>query len=212
MEKFPCLRLAYEAAEAGGAKTLPSMPPTKSRWRHFWTADRFRRNSPSNREVLSETEAGNLESIKQVLAADAEARQRHAKESSCSGSLEGRTAGSSRNAKWIGLKSIMSGFLHCRTRRCGRDSGIMILIHEFGHYAVAKLLRCAGGAVRHRLWQAPVRLPQGRDRLPHQRVAARRLREDGGREPDGGPHRRSRASFCPIRAGSGFSSPSPARS
>ena len=33
LDKFPCLRLAYEAVEAGGAKPSPSMPQTRWRWR-----------------------------------------------------------------------------------------------------------------------------------------------------------------------------------
>ena len=35
MDRFPCLRLAYEAAERGDAKRLHSMPPTKWRWLRF---------------------------------------------------------------------------------------------------------------------------------------------------------------------------------
>ena len=39
--------------------------------------------------------------------------------------------------------------------------GFMILIHEFGHYAVAKWLGVQGRGVLHRLRKTPARIPQG---------------------------------------------------
>ncbi len=58
--------------------------------------------------------------------------------------------------------------------------GIMVLVHEFGHFAVAKLFRVKGGGLLHRFWKAALRLPPRRHRLPPEPAAAGRLREDAG--------------------------------
>ncbi len=66
MEKFPCLRLAYEAAKAGGGKTVA-----------LNAADEvavFQEIPVIIDEVVSETPVGKLESIKEVVAADQKAR------------------------------------------------------------------------------------------------------------------------------------------
>jgi 1-deoxy-D-xylulose-5-phosphate reductoisomerase len=76
MGKFTCLRLAYEAAEAGGAKTVALNAADEVAVAAFldgWI--RFDEIPRVIEEVLSETKTGKLESIKQVLAADAEARR-----------------------------------------------------------------------------------------------------------------------------------------
>ncbi len=46
--------------------------------------------------------------------------------------------------------------------------GFMILIHEFGHYAVAKLLGVRVEVFSIGFGKRLRRLPQGRYRLPHQ--------------------------------------------
>jgi 1-deoxy-D-xylulose-5-phosphate reductoisomerase len=75
MEKFPCLGLAYEAAEAGGAKTVALNAADEVAVAAF-----LQGRIPFNgipeiiREVVSATEVGRLESISQVLKADFEAR------------------------------------------------------------------------------------------------------------------------------------------
>ena len=76
MQKFPCLGLAYAAAEAGGAKTVALNAADEVAVAAFLDGCiRFTEIPQVIEEVLGETEAGKLESIKQVLAADAQARQ-----------------------------------------------------------------------------------------------------------------------------------------
>ena len=76
MEKFPCLRLAYEAAEAGGAKTIALNAADEVAVAAFLDGcigfDAIPRVIES---VISATKTGKLESIREVLGADAEARR-----------------------------------------------------------------------------------------------------------------------------------------
>jgi 1-deoxy-D-xylulose-5-phosphate reductoisomerase len=76
MSKFPCLRLAYEAAEAGGAKTVALNAADEVAVAAFLEG-RIRFNDIPRiiEEVLARTNAGPLESIKNVLKADSEARR-----------------------------------------------------------------------------------------------------------------------------------------
>jgi 1-deoxy-D-xylulose-5-phosphate reductoisomerase len=78
MEKFPCLGLAYEAAEAaeaGGAKTVALNAADEVAVAAFLQGRIGFGHIPEViREVLSATEAGKLESIEQVLEADSVAR------------------------------------------------------------------------------------------------------------------------------------------
>jgi len=75
MEKFTCLSLAYEAAEAGGAKTVALNAADEVAVAAFLEGRIDFDGIPRIiREVLSATEVGKLESINQVLKADAEAR------------------------------------------------------------------------------------------------------------------------------------------
>jgi len=77
MEKFPCLRLAYEAAEAGGAKTAALNAADEVAVAAFLEKSIGFDDIPQVIEtVLSETESGKLESINKVLEADSAARQR----------------------------------------------------------------------------------------------------------------------------------------
>jgi len=76
MSKFPCLRLAYEAAEAGGAKTVALNAADEVAVAAFLEgAIRFNDIPRIIEDVLSRTNAGSLESIGGVLKADAEARR-----------------------------------------------------------------------------------------------------------------------------------------
>jgi len=75
VEKFPCLGLAYEAAVAGGAKTVALNAADEVAVAAFLEGRIDFDGIPRIiREVLSATEVGKLESINQVLKADAEAR------------------------------------------------------------------------------------------------------------------------------------------
>ncbi len=77
MKKFPCLRLAYEAAEAGGAKTAALNAADEVAVAAFLEKSIGFDDIPHVIEtVLSETKSGKLESIKKVLEADFVARQR----------------------------------------------------------------------------------------------------------------------------------------
>jgi 1-deoxy-D-xylulose-5-phosphate reductoisomerase len=76
MEKFPCLRLAYEAAEAGGAKPVALNAADEVAVAGFLDGQiRFDEIPKVIESVLNETKSIKLESIMQVLEADAEARR-----------------------------------------------------------------------------------------------------------------------------------------
>jgi 1-deoxy-D-xylulose-5-phosphate reductoisomerase len=74
--KFPCLGLAYEAAEAGGAKTVALNAADEVAVAAFLDGCiRFTQIPDIIKMVLTETKVGKLESISKVLEADAEARR-----------------------------------------------------------------------------------------------------------------------------------------
>lgn len=76
MEKFPCLRLAYEAVAEGGAKTVALNAADEVAVAAFLEEKIPFQGIPSTIEqVLKETPAKHAESIKEVLAQDAEARE-----------------------------------------------------------------------------------------------------------------------------------------
>lgn len=76
MEKFPCLRFAYEAAEAGGAKTIALNAADEVAVAAFLNREiRFQDIPRVIAGVLKETEAVKPESIKRVLALDSDARR-----------------------------------------------------------------------------------------------------------------------------------------
>ena len=76
MGKFPCLGLAYEAAEAGGAKTVALNAADEVAVAAFLDGCiRFTQIPDIITMVLAETKVGKLESISKVLEADAEARR-----------------------------------------------------------------------------------------------------------------------------------------
>src|SRR5438270_9158 len=75
MEKFPCLRLAYEAAKDGGGKTVALNAADEVAVSAFLDGSiRFQEIPVVIEEVVSETPVGKLESIREVLAVDQKAR------------------------------------------------------------------------------------------------------------------------------------------
>ena len=76
MDKFPCLGLAYEAAQAGGAKPVALNAADEVAVAAFLERTISFNDIPTIVSgVLAETRSRNFESIKEVLQADAEARQ-----------------------------------------------------------------------------------------------------------------------------------------
>ncbi len=76
LKKFPCLHLAYEAAEAGGAKTVALNAADEVAVAAFLEGGiRFDEIPKVIEKVLEATSSGALESIQKVLEADAEARR-----------------------------------------------------------------------------------------------------------------------------------------
>jgi 1-deoxy-D-xylulose-5-phosphate reductoisomerase len=76
LKKFPCLRLAYEAAEAGGAKTVALNAADEAAVAAFLEGKiRFDEIPRIIEDVLGETASGKLESIASVLQVDADARR-----------------------------------------------------------------------------------------------------------------------------------------
>jgi 1-deoxy-D-xylulose-5-phosphate reductoisomerase len=77
LEKFPCLRLAYEAVEAGGAKTIALNAADEIAVAAFLDNSIGFEDIPATIEaVLRETSARVPESIEDVLNLDADARRR----------------------------------------------------------------------------------------------------------------------------------------
>jgi 1-deoxy-D-xylulose-5-phosphate reductoisomerase len=75
MEKFPCLRLAYEAAQAGGAKSIALNASDEVAVAAFLDGSiRFDQIPETIEYVLGETENRKPESINEILLTDAEAR------------------------------------------------------------------------------------------------------------------------------------------
>src|SRR5437879_3535602 len=76
MEKFPCLALAYEAAGAGGAKSVALNAADEVAVAAFLDGRiRFDQITIVIEKVLNETKSVKLESIKRILEADAGARK-----------------------------------------------------------------------------------------------------------------------------------------
>jgi 1-deoxy-D-xylulose-5-phosphate reductoisomerase len=75
MEKFPCLQLAYEAANQGGGKTVALNAADEVAVSAFLDGSiQFQDIPVVIEKVVSETPVGKLESIKEVLAMDQAAR------------------------------------------------------------------------------------------------------------------------------------------
>src|SRR5262249_8939839 len=76
LKKFPCLRLAYEAVDAGGAKTVALNAADEVAVAAFLEGKiRFDQIPRIIESVLAETGSGAPESIGKVLDADVEARE-----------------------------------------------------------------------------------------------------------------------------------------
>jgi 1-deoxy-D-xylulose-5-phosphate reductoisomerase len=76
LERFPCLALAYEAAEQGGAKTVALNAADEVAVAAFLAGDIGFADIPAViSSVLRETSTRHAESIKEVLSMDAEARR-----------------------------------------------------------------------------------------------------------------------------------------
>jgi 1-deoxy-D-xylulose-5-phosphate reductoisomerase len=76
MNKFPCLRMAYEAAEAGGAKTVALNAADEVAVAAFLEGSiRFADIPRIIEDTVSASNCGQLESIREVLEADTEARR-----------------------------------------------------------------------------------------------------------------------------------------
>ncbi|MGC1374020.1 MAG: 1-deoxy-D-xylulose-5-phosphate reductoisomerase [Candidatus Sulfotelmatobacter sp.] len=76
MNKFPCLRLAYEAAEAGGARTVALNAADEIAVAAFLEGSiGFNEIPEIIEDAVSAANPGKLESIAKVLEADAEARR-----------------------------------------------------------------------------------------------------------------------------------------
>jgi 1-deoxy-D-xylulose-5-phosphate reductoisomerase len=85
MNKFPCLRLAYEAAEAGGAKTVTLNAADEVAVAAFLDGSIAFDDIPRIIEdAVSASNSGKMNSIQEVLQADSEAR-RYAQERVSSG-------------------------------------------------------------------------------------------------------------------------------
>jgi 1-deoxy-D-xylulose-5-phosphate reductoisomerase len=77
MEKFPCLALAYEAAEAGGAKTVALNAADEVAVSAFLDGCiRFTEIPAVIKRVMDETKASKLESIGEMLETDRNARRK----------------------------------------------------------------------------------------------------------------------------------------
>jgi 1-deoxy-D-xylulose-5-phosphate reductoisomerase len=75
MAKFPCLRLAYEAATAGGAKTIALNAADEVAVAAFLDEEiGFEEIPRIIEEAMAATPGGNLESIQKVLTLDTGAR------------------------------------------------------------------------------------------------------------------------------------------
>jgi 1-deoxy-D-xylulose-5-phosphate reductoisomerase len=75
MEKFPCLRLAYDAAKSGGGKTVALNAADEVAVSAFLDGSiRFQEIPVVIEGVVSETRTGKMESIKEVLSVDQGAR------------------------------------------------------------------------------------------------------------------------------------------
>jgi 1-deoxy-D-xylulose-5-phosphate reductoisomerase len=76
MSKFPCLRIAYEAAEAGGARTVALNAADEVAVAAFLDGSiAFDEIPKIIEDAVSASNSGKLESIAKVLEADAEARR-----------------------------------------------------------------------------------------------------------------------------------------
>src|SRR5207245_10852021 len=151
MKKFPCLRLAYEAAEAGGAKTVALNAADEVAIAAFLEKSIGFDDIPHVIEtVLIETKSGKLESIKKVLEEDSAARQRaRERVAELAGSDALRPAPDSYGDRTY----VYVGILNC-CAFCGCDSGIHDPDSRLRPLSCRQAFGRARGSLLYRLWQA----------------------------------------------------------
>ncbi len=182
-ERFPCLRLAFEAAEKGGAHCIALNAADEVAVGAFLERRIPFTGIPRTIEkVLAATPEAHPATIAEVLAADREARER-ARALLASISI---SAG-----RWLRLaegktRTTMHDFLVSAAAFIVLV-GVIIVVHEFGHFIVAKLcgVRVEAFSIGFgpRLFGFKIR----RDGLQGLPVAAGRLCEDDGRKPGAEP-------------------------
>ena len=156
LERFPCLRLAYEAAEAGGAHPIALNAADEVAVAAFLEGRISFMGIPRTiEEVLAATPASHPATIAEVLEVDAQSRERArcrdcgkgccSKEGYASPRLtehtpvrrsNGCAAAARREAAFLNYAFRCYQYLSTLI-----VLGIMVLVHEFGHFAVAKLFR-----------------------------------------------------------------------
>src|SRR5581483_7014251 len=137
MDKFPCLRLAYEAAEAGGAQPIALHAADEVAVAAFLEGQiGFDQIPVIIQSVMAETPKQKLESIKDVLRADVTAREaagKHVETLRSQMPLPQATSIRSQGEYSPYMEQFFISVL-----AMAAVLGFMILIHEFGHYAAAK--------------------------------------------------------------------------
>ena len=122
VERFPALRLARSAAEAGGTARRRSTPPTRSRSRHFSpggsASQAFRQSIEA---VLDRHQCRQVDDLQDVLAADRWARQE-------AESMLTRAASS----RHMTILTYVLAFLVA--------IGVLVAVHEYGHFWMARRL------------------------------------------------------------------------
>ena len=103
--------------------------------------------------TLARTPRVRFEKMDDVLAADTEARRSMRRRS--------EPAGGSRGSGFVTEKEGYRGYMSTLIG-VFLVLGVMILVHEWGHFVVARLLREFVSYVFDRVWAAPVRLQTGR--------------------------------------------------
>jgi len=105
MEKFPCLRLAYEAAKAGGGKTVALNAADEVAVSAFLEGSiHFQEIAVVIEDVVSETPVGKLESILEVLRVDQKARASDRERVAVLGRKAGRNSTGKRSSASVGLQ------------------------------------------------------------------------------------------------------------
>jgi len=105
MERFPCLRLAYEAAKSGGGKTVALNAADEVVVSAFLESSiSFQEIPLIIEDVVSETAAGKLESIQEVLRVDQQARASARERVAVLGRKAGQRSTSERSTASAGLR------------------------------------------------------------------------------------------------------------
>ena len=206
LDRFPCLRLAYEALEQGGA------------WPIVLNA--------ANEVAVEAFLGGRLAfpAIPRVIerALDAADRGRRARLASLADVRGDRRLGARRfrpkpsvryHRRSCNGSKFMSSLARPDARsRFSSSSACSIFVHELGHFLVARWYGVRVHHVLAGLRPEAAQVPPRRHRVLHQRRPARRLREAGRRDGRGRAAPARPTSSCPRASGCGSRSTSPARS